>query len=56
MIRLAHVLKVPKSSLPPINLRVLTLSGNTISDLGTETIAGFLRTNKTVQYLDLSKT
>ena len=54
MIRLEHVLKRKKLTLPVIKLQVLTLRNNKIGNIGAETIGSFLKTNNTLKYLDLS--
>lgn len=53
-IRLAHIMKKRGADLPPINLQVLKMSHNKISNIGCETLIGFLKKNETLKYLDIS--
>lgn len=53
-IRLAHMLKKRSEKLPPVNLQVLKLSHNGISNIGCETLVGYLKQNDTLRLLDLS--
>ena len=53
-IRLAHVLKNRLDTLPPVNLQVLKMSYNKISNIGCETLIGYLKKNQTLKFLDLS--
>jgi Leucine-rich repeat (LRR) protein len=53
-IRLAHVLKNRISTLPPVNLQVLSMRNNAIGNIGCETLIGFLKKNQTLKYLDIS--
>ena len=58
MIKLAHLLQIPwhVKILPKVKLWVLTLQENKIGDIGIEYICSFLKSNKTLEYLDISNT
>ncbi|CDW85255.1 ankyrin unc44 [Stylonychia lemnae] len=53
-IRLSHVLKKRPNNLQPLNLQILKMSYNEIGNIGTETLASFIKKNGTLKYLDVS--
>lgn len=53
-IRLSHVLKKRHVDLPPLNLQILKMNHNNIGNIGTETLASFIKKNSTLKYLDIS--
>eukprot|EP00347_Sterkiella_histriomuscorum_P006697 403351781 len=53
-IRLSHVLKKRPPELKPLNLQILKMSHNQIGNIGTETLASFIKKNGTLKYLDIS--
>ena len=38
----------------PLNLQILKMSHNQIGNIGTETLASFIKKNGTLKYLDIS--
>jgi Ran GTPase-activating protein (RanGAP) involved in mRNA processing and transport len=53
-IRLSHLLRKRPENYQPLNIKLLNLSKNQISNVGTETLASFMKKNKSLIYLDIS--